>query len=121
VVVGMPMDTVVPKVVEKSPPVVEKSLPPVKLIPLVPVVPHQLLPKSCTHKIRKQFTIEKQYITFIILILEITVHEYCFLIFATLRDLQFHRLCFVTEALKYMYTSAAPVPRTSGKLASCKI
>jgi len=54
-------------------------------------------------------------------ILQITLHEYYFLIFATLRDLQFHRIYFVTGALKYMYTSAAPVPRISGKLASCKI
>jgi len=29
-------------------------------------------------------------------ILQITFHEYYFLIFATLRDLQFHRICFVT-------------------------
>jgi len=48
-------------------------------------------------------------------ILQIRFHEYCFLIFATLRDLQFHRICFVTGALEYMYTSAAPVPRISGR------
>jgi len=58
---------------------------------------------------------------FMTLIKKITLHEYYFLIFATLRDLQFHRICLVTEALKYMYTSKAPVPRISGKLASCKI
>jgi len=56
-----------------------------------------------------------------ILNLKITFHEYYFRIFTTLRDLQFHRICFVTGALKYSYTSAAPVPRISGKLASCKI
>jgi len=49
------------------------------------------------------------------LILKVTFHEYYFLIFATLRDLQFHRICFVTEALKYIYTSAASVPRISGR------
>jgi hypothetical protein len=54
-----------------------------------------------------------------ILIFKITFHEYYFLIFATLRDLQFHQICFVTEALKYNYTSAAPMPRISGKLTSC--
>ena len=56
-----------------------------------------------------------------ILVLKITFHEYYFLIFAPLRDLQFHGICFVTGALKYIYTTAAPVPRISGKLASCKI
>jgi len=55
------------------------------------------------------------------LVLKVTFQEYYFLIFATLRDLQFHRICFVTAALNYIYTSAAPVPRISGKLASCKI
>jgi len=49
------------------------------------------------------------------LILKITIHEYYFLIFATLRDLQFHRICFVTGVLKYIYTSVAPVPRISGR------
>jgi len=46
------------------------------------------------------------------------------IIFSYLRpfkDLQFHRICFVTGALKYIYESVAPVPRISGKLASCKI
>jgi len=55
------------------------------------------------------------------LVKKITFHEYCFLIFATLRDLQFHRICFVTGPLKYIYMSAVPVPRIFGKLASCKI
>jgi len=55
------------------------------------------------------------------LILKITFHCYYFLIFAILRNLQFHRIRYVTEALKYMYTSAAPVPRLSGKLDKCKI
>jgi len=57
---------------------------------------------------------------FMILILKITFHDYYFLMFPTLRDLQFHRIYFVTGALKYMYTSAAPVPRIFGNLASCK-
>jgi len=48
-------------------------------------------------------------------ILKNRIHEYYFLIFATLRDLQFHRICLVTGALKYIYTSAAPVPRISGR------
>jgi len=55
------------------------------------------------------------------LILKFTFHEYYFLLFATLRDLQFHRIYFVTGALSYMYTSATPVPRISSRLASCKI
>jgi len=38
-----------------------------------------------------------------ILILKITFHGYYFLIFATFRDLQFQRICFVTEALNYLY------------------
>jgi len=61
------------------------------------------------------------YVALIILVLKITFYEYYFLIFATLRDLQFYRICFVTGALKYIYTSAVPVPRISGILASCKI
>jgi len=52
-----------------------------------------------------------------ILVLKVTFQEYYFLIFAPLRDLKFHRICFVTAALKYIYTSAAPVPRISSKLA----
>ncbi|MFT5729796.1 MAG: hypothetical protein ACI8PB_003969 [Desulforhopalus sp.] len=50
-----------------------------------------------------------------ILVLKATFQEYYFLIFANFRDLQFHRICFVTVALKYSYTSAAPVPRISGR------
>ena len=69
----------------------------------------------------KPFNLAKQYVTSKILILKIIILEYNFLIFATLRDLQFHRICLVTGALKYIYTSAAPAPRISGKLASCKI
>ena len=53
--------------------------------------------------------------------LKVTFHEYYFLLLATLRDLQFHRIYIVTEALKYMHTSTAPVPRISDKLTSCKI
>lgn len=34
-------------------------------------------------------------------ILKITLHEYYFLIYPTLRDMQFYRICFVTGALKY--------------------
>jgi len=49
------------------------------------------------------------------LILRVTFHEYYFLLFATLRDLQLHRICFVTGALTYMYTSTAPVSRISGR------
>jgi len=48
-----------------------------------------------------------------ILILKITFHGDYFLILATLRDLQFHRICIVTGVLKYMYTPATPVPRIS--------
>mgnify|MGYP001824378247 CR=1 FL=1 len=44
-----------------------------------------------------------------------------FRIFATLRDWQFYRTCFVTEALEDINTPAAPVPRISGKLANRKI
>jgi len=50
-----------------------------------------------------------------VLILKITFHEYYFLIFATLRDVQFHQICFVTGAWKYIYTSVAPVPCISGR------
>ena len=39
----------------------------------------------------------------------------------TLRDWQFYRICFVTEALEYINTPAAPMPRISGKLANCKL
>ena len=55
------------------------------------------------------------------LVVTITCHEYCFLIIAPLRDLRFHRICFVSGALKYVYTAAAPVPRISVKLTGCKI
>ena len=77
--------------------------------------------KCCIGKIRKYFTIAKQSVAFHDAYLKTTIHEYYFLIFAPLRDLQFHRIYFVTEALKYMITSVAPVPRSSGKLASCEI
>jgi len=50
-----------------------------------------------------------------ILVLKVTFQEYYFLMFATLRDLQFHRICFVTAASKYIYMSAAPVPRIFGR------
>jgi len=38
-----------------------------------------------------------------------------FLLFATLRDWQFHRICFVSETLEYIYTSSASLPRISGR------
>jgi len=44
-----------------------------------------------------------------------------FLYLLPFKDLQFHRICIVTGALKYIYTSVTPVPRISRKLASCKI
>jgi len=43
-----------------------------------------------------------------------------FLLFATLRDCLFHRICFVIEALKYIYMSSASLPRISGALVNCK-
>jgi len=62
----------------------------------------------------------------VILILKIIFLEYYFLLFAPLRDLQFHRICPVTGALKYNYMSVAPVPRypagsADSELTSCRI
>ena len=42
-----------------------------------------------------------------ILILKITFHENYFLIFAPLRDLQFHRICLVTRAVNYLYVCSS--------------
>jgi len=51
-------------------------------------------------------------------ILKSTLYEYYFLIFATLRNLQFHRTCLVIGVLT-MYTFAAPVGSADSELSRC--
>jgi len=67
-------------------------------------------------KYRKWFTLAKQNVAFIIITLETHLcMSTIFLLFATLRVWQFHRICFFIEALKYIYTSSASLPRISGR------
>jgi len=40
-------------------------------------------------------------------VLKMTFHQYYFLLFATLRGLQFHRICFVTGAVNYVYVCSS--------------
>jgi len=75
-----------------------------------------------TQSTEKLFIIAKQHVAIVIITLETHIYmSTILLLFATLRDWQFHRICFVIEALKYIYTSSASLPRISGGLVNCKI
>jgi len=75
-----------------------------------------MLPKSCIHKVQKNDLLLQKNVAFIIITLETHLcMSTIFLLFATIRDWQFHRIYIVIEALQYIHTSSASRPRISGR------